>query len=126
MNTKTQKKEVQNLEVSEVKTTPAKVLKIGMSLDRTIEVVNTLFTRTRHRAKMLYYTETLKTFEVEQKAENLDDERYAYRGCVLNIKDDHGKEFSLKNPVLILEVVKFLEKRFHDKISEMEAEIVLP
>jgi hypothetical protein len=126
METKENKSTIINNEIKVEKKTEAKIMKIGLSLDSTIQVVTDLFTRARHRSKMLAYVQNLSEFEIEQKEESLEDERYSYRGCILNIKDDHGKEFALKNPVLIFEVVKFLGIKFQDKISEIEANIILP
>jgi hypothetical protein len=116
----------EKLEILNDKSNSGKVMKIGLSLDRTIELVSALYNRTKHRARLQYYTDKLTSFEIAQKEEVLDDERYSYRGCVLTIKDDDGKDFTMKNPILIYEVVKFLQKRFEEKVSEIESEIVLP
>lgn len=95
------------------------------SLEETMRIINDLHTKTRQRNRLDVYTDLLKQFEIDQKAEDLSTNTNYY-GCNLIIKDDKRRDFELRNPVIIKEVVDFLAKRFADKRAEIEAEIILP
>lgn len=104
---------------------PAKVVKMGLNLEKTLNLVNDLHKKATHLTRLKHYAERLQSFEVEQKEEDFENKSY-YNGCILTLKDDKSKSFELKNPTLIMEVCEFLAKRFEVKSAELEAEIVLP
>lgn len=95
------------------------------NLEETMRIINELHTKTRQRNRLDVYADQLNEFEIDQKAEDLSTNTNYY-GCNLIIKDDKRRDFELRNPVIIKEVVDFLAKRFADKRAEIEAEIILP
>lgn len=105
---------------------PAKVVKMGLNLEKTLEVVSLLHKRAMHLKKLNQYSEKLQEFEMAGSEEDLINQKSYYTGCVLNLKDDNGRSFELRNPVVIGDVCKFLKAKFEEKAAELEAEIVLP
>jgi len=103
----------------------AKIVKIGLNLEKTLTVVEELYRKSKQLTRLKFYAERLRGFEIEQKDEDFKNESH-YNGCALTISDDKRDKFELKNPFLIKEVAEFLAKRFEDKTAEIEAEIVLP
>lgn len=95
------------------------------SLMETMKIIDELHQKTRHRNKLEVYSDMLGKFSIEQKKEDLLEKNY-YSGCSLVITDDKRESFELRHPVLISEVVDFLQSKFSLKLAEIEAEIVLP
>jgi hypothetical protein len=102
-----------------------KIMKLGLNLEQTLELVTKLNKKAQQRNRLMAYIEKLRNFEIEQKEETLEGSRF-YNGCILVLKDDKGESFEMKNPVIISEVVKFLNQKFEEKAAEIEVEIVLP
>lgn len=129
VNAPTEKAEPKNLQlaksiqIEEAEIVPPTAPK--PNLDETMKIIYDLHTKTRQRNRLDYYSDQLKQFEIDQTAEDLT-EKSNYYGCNLSIKDDKRRDFELKNPVIIKEVVEFLTERFCTKRAEIEAQIVLP
>lgn len=109
--------------IEEAKVVEPKEMKPGY--EETVKIVNALHQKASHCIRLGFYIDRLEDFEIEQKEEDLLKKDY-YTGCSLVIKDDQRREFELKNPVLIQEVIEYLGKRLQAKRSELEAEIILP
>lgn len=120
MVVKTEKTETKK---TEEKTEP-KVMKLGLNLEKTLLLVGDLHKKAMQRAKLNAYAEKLEAFELKQTEEDLTKSHYS--GCNLTLVDDNRQSFELKNAVIIGEVCQFLKKKFEEKASELEAEIVLP
>lgn len=99
--------------------------KQGLNLAETMKLVEDLHMKKRHRDRLEFSIDELEKFEVKRQVEDLDDKSY-YSGCQITIKDDGRGEFSTKNPVIIADVVNFLKRKFTEKLTEIEASIVLP
>lgn len=95
------------------------------NLSETMRIIDELHQKTRHRNKLEVYSDLLGKFSIEQKKEDLIEKSY-YSGCSLVITDDKRDNFELRHPVLISEVVSFLQNKFVLKLAEIEAEIILP
>ncbi|MBC8053748.1 MAG: hypothetical protein H7Y13_11855 [Sphingobacteriaceae bacterium] len=96
-----------------------------MNLDETLKVVEDLHRKKRQRDNLEYTSNLLDSFIIKRDEEDLDDKSY-YQGCIISIKDDDNNEFKTKNPSIIGEVVKTLQRLFVEKLGEIEAQIVLP
>jgi len=96
------------------------------NLEMTTNIISSLHNKIKHVARLTHYIENLEGFTIEQENEDLTKTDYHYQGCALVINDDNRNKFELRNPVLIGEVVNFLNDRLVNKRSEIEAEIVLP
>lgn len=120
---------VQNSTAQNVADADYKVLsseiKKGLNLEETMSVIERLHLKKRYRDRLDVYIDMLNAFEIELKAEDLDKDSY-YTGCSVVITDDKNSKFTLKNPVLIGEVVNYLTERMKVKLTEIESEIVLP
>lgn len=99
--------------------------KAVLNLAETMKLVEELHMKKRHRDRLEVSIDELESFEIKQKDEDLGDKSY-YTGCHISIKDDNRTEFLTKNPAIIAEVVNFLKQKFSDKLTEIEALIVLP
>jgi hypothetical protein len=98
----------------------------AITLAQTIKTVTDLHTKVRHLDKLEEYTDQLSKFTVKHKAEDLDSGGGYYAGCKLELRDDDNRQFTLKHPVLVKEVIEFLFKRMEVKRQEIEASIKLP
>lgn len=96
------------------------------NLEQTSKIITELHTKIRHLTRLEFYINELEQFEVAHVDEDLTKSHYSYQGCLLKLTDDKRLDFELKNPVIISEVVEFLNNRLVAKRSELEAEIVLP
>jgi hypothetical protein len=99
--------------------------KRGLNLEQTLKIIEDLHLKKRYRDRLEHSLDQLNGFEVEQKDEDLNDNSY-YQGCSITLEDDKRNKWSTKNPVLIKEVIDFLNIRFTEKLGELEAKIVLP
>jgi len=99
--------------------------KKALNLAETMKLVEELHMKKRHRDRLELSIDELVSFEIKQLDEDLSDKSY-YSGCNITIKDDNRAEFSTKNPVIISEVVKYLKLKFTERLTEIEASIVLP
>jgi hypothetical protein len=75
-------------------------------------------------ARLKDNADRLRAFEIAQKAEPDDTESSYWSGCVLTIKDDNRKEYTLKNPALIAMTVEFLFGTYDNKAAEIESTIM--
>lgn len=101
------------------------IKKPSMNLAETMKLVEDLHMKKRHRDRLEISIDELESFEFKRKIEDLDDKSY-YTGCLISIKDDNRGEFITKNPAIIGDVVKYLKHKFTEKLTEIEASIVLP
>lgn len=131
--TQTEKAETKGLTVlkpgqePQAEETTAQVIetKRGLNLEQTLKLVEDLHLKKRQRDRLEFSINQLNSFVVDKKQEDLDDKSY-YQGCEITLKDDHRNEWSTKNPVIIRDVIEYLNIRFLEKLTELEATIVLP
>ena len=103
-----------------------KYIKPAMNLEQTLKSVNNLHRLTIQRIALLSRIKTLEDFEVKLVEENDELENNPYQGCKLIIKDDKGREFVTNTPNLIRMVTQFIFDACHEKLSDIEANIVFP
>lgn len=123
-----EKAETQGVELQKIE--HAQVIEIQpkqvMNLDQTIKVLERLWQKQRQRALLTVTIDSLNDFEIKRSETEIDENANYYTGCELVIKDDERRSFNTKNPVLIRGVVEFLKSRCAERLTEVEAEIVLP
>lgn len=117
--------EKQELNGSEPKA-EVKYTKPAMNLEQTIKTVNDLHRRSIQRLALIARIKLLEDFEVKLVEENDELESNPYQGCRLIIKDDKGRDFTTNTPGLIRMVAQFIFDACHEKLAEIEANIVLP
>lgn len=117
--------EKQELSGSEPKA-EVKYIKPVMNLEQTIKTVNDLHRRSIQRLALIARIKLLEDFEVKLVEENDELESNPYQGCKLIIKDDKGRDFTTNTPGLIRMVAQFIFDACHEKLAEIEANIVLP
>ena len=83
--------------------------------------------KTALRDKYKGYIDNLLGFVSDQKEDidELEDET-AFQRCEMIITDDKGNRFSTKSPSVIKGTVGFISGRFAERLTEVEAEIVIP
>jgi hypothetical protein len=120
----------QQAEQQEVKTEEPKVeikyIKPVPNLEQTIKTVNDLHRRSIQRLALIARIKLLEDFEVKLVEENDELESNPYQGCKLIIKDDKNREFTTNTPNLIRMVSQFIFDACHEKLAEIEANIVFP
>jgi flagellar motor protein MotB len=104
----------------------AKPAKPALNLEETLKLVAELNRRKIQRDKLIETIENLEAFEISIKEDA--DETYGniYQGCVLTIEDDNKRKFSTKNPVIIWTVAQQVNSMCVNKLSEIEAGIIIP
>jgi hypothetical protein len=104
----------------------AKPAKPVLNLEETLKLVAELNRRKIQRDKLIETIENLEAFEIAIKED--EDETYGniYQGCVLTIEDDNKRKFTTKNPVIIWTVAQQVNSMCVNKLSEIEAGIMLP
>jgi len=104
----------------------AKPAKPVLNLEETLKLVAELNRRKIQRDKLIETIENLEGFEIAIKED--EDETYGniYQGCVLTIEDDNKRKFTTKNPVIIWTVAQQVNSMCVNKLSEIEAGIMLP
>ncbi|EHQ24637.1 hypothetical protein [Mucilaginibacter paludis] len=103
-----------------------KYIKPALNLEQTLKSVGSLHRLTIQRLALIGRIKTLEDFEVKLVEENDELESNPYQGCKLIIKDDKGREFVTNTPNLIRMVTQFIFDACHDKLAEIEANIVFP
>ena len=103
-----------------------KYIKPALNLEQTLKSVGNLHRLTIQRLALIARIKTLEEFEVKLVEENDQLESNPYQGCKLIIKDDKGREFSTNTPNLIRMVTQFIFDACHEKLGEIEANIVFP
>jgi len=103
-----------------------KYIKPAFNLEQTLKSVGNLHRLTIQRLALIGRIKTLEDFEVKLVEENDELENNPYQGCKLIIKDDKGREFITNTPNLIRMVTQFIFDACHEKLGEIEANIVFP
>lgn len=114
---------------AEVKAGPQpepKPVKPALNLEETLKLVAELNRRKIQRDKLLETITNLDAFEIELKVDAEETDGNIYQGCVLTIEDDKRRKFVTKNPVIIWTVAQQVNAMCVDKLSEIEAGIILP
>jgi hypothetical protein len=96
------------------------------NLEQTIKAVDNLYRLKIQRIALLTRIKTLEDFEVKLVEENDELENNPFQGCKLIIKDDKNREFVTNTPNLIRMVTQFIFDACHEKLADIEANIVFP
>ncbi|MBK0378524.1 hypothetical protein [Mucilaginibacter segetis] len=100
--------------------------KFALNLEQTLKSVNDLHRLSIQRLALIARIKTLEDFEVKLEEENDELESNPYQGCRLIIEDDKRRQFVTNTPNLIRMVSQFIFDACHDKLAEIEANIVFP
>jgi hypothetical protein len=103
-----------------------KYIKPAQNLEQTLKSVGNLHRLTIQRLALIARIKTLEDFEVKLVEENDQLESNPYMGCKLTIKDDKGREFTTNTPNLIRMVTQYIFDACHEKLADIEANIVFP
>jgi hypothetical protein len=114
---------VEPAKAEEVKAEPKK---FALNLEQTLKSVDGLHRLSIQRITLLSRIKLLEDFEVKLIEENDELESNPYQGCKLIIRDDKGREFLTNTPNLIRMVSQFIFDACHNKLAEIEANIVFP
>ncbi|WP_462265657.1 hypothetical protein [Mucilaginibacter sp.] len=120
---KTEEVKAEPVKVEEVKAEPKK---FALNLEQTLKSVEGLHRLSIQRITLLSRIKLLEDFEVKLIEENDELENNPYQGCKLIIKDDKGREFVTNTPNLIRMVSQFIFDACHEKLAEIEANIIFP
>lgn len=119
--------------IDEPKAEPAKTeevkagpKKFALNLEQTLKSVEGLHRLSIQRITLLSRIKLLEDFEVKLIEENDELENNPYQGCKLIIKDDKGREFVTNTPNLIRMVSQFIFDACHEKLAEIESNIIFP
>ncbi len=96
----------------------------AMTVENVVKWVGDMNYLNNALARLKDNADRLRAFEITRKAEPDDTESNYWSGCVLTIKDDNRKEYSLKNPALIAMTVEFLFGTYDNKAAEIESTII--
>jgi len=107
----------------EVKAEPKK---FALNLEQTLKSVEGLHRLSIQRLALIARIKTLEEFEVKLLEENDELENNPYQGCKLIIEDDKRRQFVTNTPNLIRMVSQFIFDACHDKLAEIEANIIFP
>ncbi|MDB5144568.1 MAG: hypothetical protein JWQ66_3281 [Mucilaginibacter sp.] len=97
-----------------------------LNLEETLKLVAELNRRKIQRDKLMETIDNLDAFEIELKEDADETDGNIYQGCVLTIEDDNRRKFSTKNPVIIWTVAQQVNSMCVNKLSEIEAGIIIP
>ncbi|WP_374949737.1 hypothetical protein [Mucilaginibacter sp.] len=120
---KTEEVKAEPVKVEEVKAEPKK---FALNLEQTLKSVEGLHRLSIQRITLLSRIKLLEDFEVKLIEENDELENNPYQGCKLIIKDDKGREFVTNTPNLIRMVSQFIFDACHEKLADIEANIIFP
>jgi len=101
-------------------------LKTALNLEETLKLVAELNRRKMQRDKLMDTIDNLEAFEIDIKEDADETDGNIYQGCVLTIEDDNRRKFTTKNPVIIWTVAQQVNSMCVNKLSEIEAGIILP
>ncbi len=101
-------------------------VKFALNLEQTLKSVGDLHRLSIQRLALMGRIKTLEDFEVKLQEENDELESNPYQGCKLIIRDDRGREFITNTPNLIRMVSQFIFDACHEKLADIEANIVFP
>lgn len=113
-------------EPAKVEDVKAEPKKFALNLEQTLKSVEGLHRLSIQRITLLSRIKLLEDFEVKLIEENDELENNPYQGCKLIIKDDKGREFVTNTPNLIRMVSQFIFDACHEKLAEIEANIIFP
>ncbi|MBD1395421.1 hypothetical protein [Mucilaginibacter glaciei] len=120
------KVEESKAETSKVEEAKAEPKKFALNLEQTLKSVEGLHRLSIQRITLLSRIKLLEDFEVKLIEENDELESNPYQGCKLIIKDDKGQEFVTNTPNLIRMVSQFIFDACHEKLADIEANIIFP
>jgi len=120
---KAEEARAETAKAEEVKAEPKK---FAFNLEQTLKSVDGLHRLSIQRITLLSRIKLLEDFEVKLIEENDELENNPYQGCKLIIKDDKGREFVTNTPNLIRMVSQFIFDACHEKLAEIEANIIFP
>jgi hypothetical protein len=100
--------------------------RFALNLEQTLKSVNDLHRLSIQRLALIARIKTLEDFEVQLQEENDELESNPYQGCKLIIQDDKRREFVTNTPNLIRMVAQFIFDACHEKLADIEANIVFP
>lgn len=100
--------------------------KFALNLEQTLKSVNDLHRLSIQRLALIGRIKTLEDFEVQLLEENDELENNPYQGCKLIIEDDKRRQFVTNTPNLIRMVSQFIFDACHEKLADIEANIVFP
>jgi hypothetical protein len=121
-----QKPEVKEEPKAEAPKAEAPSVKFALNLEGTLKVVEDLHRRSIQRVNLITRINQLTAFEVALMQENDELEDNPYQGCKLIIKDDKNREFITTTPGLIRLVSQYISDACHEKLADIEANIVFP
>lgn len=101
-------------------------IKPALNLEQTLKSVNDLHRLSIQRLALIARIKTLEDFEVKLHEENDELESNPYQGCKLIIQDDKRREFVTNTPNLIRMVAQSIFDACHEKLADIEANIVFP
>ncbi len=101
-------------------------VKFALNLEQTLKSVNDLHRLSIQRLALIARIKTLEDFEVKLQEENDELESNPFQGCKLIIQDDKRREFVTNTPNLIRMVAQFIFDACHEKLADIEANIVFP
>lgn len=76
------------------------------------------------RAKLIEDAAQLRDFEVMQRDEPAKVDTNYWNGCQIEVKDDTRRSYTLRNPVMIAAVIKFLYEAFDARKEEIDNQIL--
>ncbi|GAA4915270.1 hypothetical protein [Mucilaginibacter defluvii] len=100
--------------------------KFALNLEQTLKSVNDLHRLSIQRLALIARIKTLEDFEVQLQEENDELESNPYQGCKFIIQDDKRREFVTNTPNLIRMVAQFIFDACHEKLADIEANIIFP
>jgi hypothetical protein len=100
--------------------------KFALNLEQTLKSVEGLHRLSIQRLALIARIKTLEEFEVKLLEENDELENNPYQGCKLIIEDDKRRQFVTNTPNLIRMVSQFIFDACHEKLAEIEANIIFP
>lgn len=100
--------------------------KFALNLEQTLKSVEGLHRLSIQRLALLSRIKLLEDFEVKLVEENDELEANPYQGCKLIIEDDKRRQFVTNTPNLIRMVSQFIFDACHEKLAEIEANIIFP
>jgi hypothetical protein len=118
--------QAQNAEPVKAQEVKAEPKKFALNLEQTLKSVEGLHRLSIQRVALISRIKTLEAFEVTLVEENDELESNPYQGCKLIIKDDKGREFITNTPNLIRMVSQYIFDACHEKLADIEANIIFP
>jgi len=120
---KAEEAKAEPVKVEEVKAEPKK---FALNLEQTLKSVEGLHRLSIQRLALIARIKTLEEFEVKLVEENDELESNPYQGCKLIIEDDKRRQFVTNTPNLIRMVSQFIFDACHEKLVDIEANIIFP